>query len=167
MTSIVCRVSVASTVLFAGSAALAADGSSGCGVGWYLFKENSLVSSSLRSTTHYYVPNTFSMTSGTSNCAKHSIIQLEKRGLHFVEANDEALESEIAAGQGQLVQSLAATLGCGLSAQVDFASTLQAQYSTIYTDESATAADRLSRILQAAGSNEALRGQCSLIGDLT
>lgn len=63
---------------------MAGDSSSGCGADWYIFKKNSLVSSSLRATTNAILLNaTFGMTFGTSNCSQHSIVKvLDKIVLH-------------------------------------------------------------------------------------
>lgn len=122
--------------------ALGADGSSGCGIGWYVLKDNSIVSSSLRSTTHGMVPTSFSMTSGTSNCAKHSIVDAEKRPVHFAEANFDALKVDVSAGEGEMVYAFGSTLGCRPEALSTFASTLQSRYDVLF-DGSAASAEHL------------------------
>jgi hypothetical protein len=126
---------------------LAADGSSGCGVGWYILKENSLLSSSSRNVTNAVLPNTFSMTSGTSNCAKHSIVQNDKKGLHFVESNADSLEINIAAGEGQFVEGFAFALGCAPEVMPQFAGALQSRYKELFPNPSASS-------LQSNGSQE-------------
>ena len=75
--------------LLSATSAFAADGSSGCGPGWYIFKENSMVSSALRATTNGWSSPvvTIGMTFGTSNCAQHKLVMNDKRGLHFVTHN--------------------------------------------------------------------------------
>ena len=90
------------------SLARAADSSSGCGLGWQLFPKTSLVSSSLRSTTHFILPNTFSMTSGTSGCAHHDIVMNEYKAIHFAEANYDQLMMDMARGQGEYLNGFAA-----------------------------------------------------------
>ncbi len=85
----------------------AGDSSSGCGLGWQLFPQTSLVSSSLRSTTHSFLPNTFSMTSGTSGCAKHSIVKNEFKAIHFAETNYDALMIDMAKGNGEYLNTFA------------------------------------------------------------
>jgi hypothetical protein len=97
-----------------GSFAWGADGSSGCGPGWYVVKENSLVSSSVRGTTNGILGPvvTFGMTSGTSNCAKHKLVKSEKRSLHFATMNHFELKGEIAKGDGPYLNAFAQTLSC-------------------------------------------------------
>jgi len=90
------------------SVSSAADSSSGCGLGWQVFPKNSLVSSSLRSTTHVFLPNTFSMTSGTSGCARHDIVMNEYKAIHFAEANYDQLMMDMARGQGEYLNGFAA-----------------------------------------------------------
>lgn len=129
------KISKTLCVLFAfGSvnAAYAADGSSGCGLGWMLLKDNSLLSSSLRSTTHAWLPNTFSMTSGTSGCAKHSIVKNDKKDLHFADANYEILATELAQGQGEMVTAFAVTLGCTSEASETFGRVMQENYENLF-----------------------------------
>ena len=118
--------------------AFGADGSSGCGVGWYLFKENSLLSSYSRSITNAVLPNTFSMTSGTSNCAKHSIVYNDQKGLHFVESNADSLEINVAAGSGQYLEGFALAMGCNQEVLPSFASALQSRYTEIYANQSSS-----------------------------
>lgn len=112
----------------------AADGSSGCGPGWYVFKQNSLVSSSLRSTTNgvLWPTVTVGMTLGTSNCAKHSIVQKPYRSLHYVAHNFDHLQHEAAVGGGEVTAALASVWGCPWSAQTEFDQVLQSNYDLIF-----------------------------------
>ncbi len=100
--------------LLASSTLMAADGSSGCGPGWYLFKENSLVSSALRSTTNAFLfPSvTFGMTFGTSNCTRHKLVLKEKESLHFVTENYYEVQADMARGTGKFLSVLGETIGC-------------------------------------------------------
>ncbi len=141
--------------------ALAADGSSGCGVGWYIFKDKSLLSSSLRQITNSALPNTFSMTFGTSNCAKHSIVHNDKKGLHFVEANQSALEMELAAGEGELLEGLAQTFGCPTQSLPAFSFTLRSAYTELMPEEQMSSRALYQRISETLRDNPSLRTQCS------
>jgi len=118
------------------SASFAADGSSGCGPGWYVFKKNSLVSSSLRGTTNGMLFPLFTggMTLGTSNCAKHSIVQRSHRSLHFASYNRDHLMIEMAQGGGETLSAYAATWGCPWTAQERFNTVMRTNYSQIFTD---------------------------------
>lgn len=91
---------------------IAADGSSGCGLGWRVAPKQSLLSSMTRNTTHVILPNTFSMTFGTSGCSQHSIVKKDRAVEHFVEANFENLQIEMAQGQGESLLALSELMGC-------------------------------------------------------
>lgn len=146
--------------LFAGSfvsiVGYAADQSSGCGLGWEVTQKNSLVSSSIRTTTNTFLPNTFSMTSGTSGCTKHSIVQREKEQLYFVESNLEQLSIEVAQGSGEYLTSFASLMGCSAGSQ-DFAKVMQSQFEVLTQDlpqSSASAPlflDRVRATIQSSG----------------
>ena len=95
----------------------AADSSSGCGPGWYIFKETSLVSSALRATTNgiLFPTTTIGMTVGTSNCTKHKVVINEKKSLHFTTHNFFELKEEATLGKGQFISAFTETLGCRAS----------------------------------------------------
>ena len=150
----------AATALASFSVAHAQDKSNGCGLGWMVAKDQSLISTTTRGVTNAFLPNTFSMTFGTSGCAKHSIVHNDKRGLHFVEANAEALEVDVAAGSGQYLEGLAASLGCSASVQGRFAETLRGHYDEIYAsgDEDTTAV--YSRMKAVLTSDAEIKSHC-------
>ena len=93
-------------------AIFAGDGSSGCGLGWQVAPKQSLLSSFSRSVTHVILPNTFSMTFGTSGCSQHSIVKKDRAVEHFVEANLENLQIEMAQGNGETLLALGELMGC-------------------------------------------------------
>ncbi len=120
---------VAALVVSIGSVS-AADSSSGCGLGWEVTQKQSLVSSAVRSTTNVVLPNTFSMTFGTSGCTKHSVVKNEQEQKYFVEANLEQLTLEMAQGEGEYLRGFAAVMGCE-NVFGDFSSAVQRNYGTI------------------------------------
>lgn len=139
-----------------------ADGSSGCGPGWYVFKDNSLLSSSLRSTTNgVLVPVvTIGMTVGTSNCTKHSIVKNEKRSLHFTTMNFFELKADIAKGGGEHVAALTSTLGCPQVSQPRAAQQFQEHFQEIYPDGKVNPERALSEIYKVIFTDETLTQQC-------
>lgn len=120
---------ILSGVLVFSITSFAKDGSSGCGAGWYLLKKNSLVSSSFRATTNTLLLNTVSMTFGTSNCAKHDIVQKEKEIIHFAEANHHQLMLDISRGQGEYLNAFNEITGCRIDT---LAPSLQQNFDKIY-----------------------------------
>lgn len=134
-----------------GSASISAhaeDQSSGCGLGWQLFKKNSLVSSSLRSTTNAFALNTIAMTSGTSGCARHDIVMKQKAALYYAEANYQKLQSEMAEGQGEHLQAFAKLLGCQGSSAVQAGQVLQGNYDQVFTTDQVAPYEMLNNTAQ-------------------
>lgn len=112
----------------------AADGSSGCGPGWYFFKENSLVSSALRATTNgiLFPSVTFGMTSGTSNCTKHKLVLKEKESIHFITENYLEVEADVTRGQGTYLSTLIQTIGCDPAVMPYFKEQAKKNYSELF-----------------------------------
>lgn len=113
---------------------LAADTSSGCGLGWQVTQRQSLVSSSVRNTTNYFLPNTFSMTSGTSGCAKHELVKNDENAVKFAVNNYDSLVVEMSKGRGEFLNGFAQALGCTDSAE--FGAFVQDHYETILNESS-------------------------------
>jgi hypothetical protein len=142
--------------------AMAADGSSGCGPGWFVLKKNSLVSSSLRATTNGILmpTTTIGMTLGTSNCSKHDIVKNEQKSLHFVTQNYFELKAEMAKGQGEFIDSFAHTVGCSANSQALLKSELKGSYREIFSKSSATAEEVLGNIYKTIFSRNDLAKSC-------
>lgn len=113
-----------------------ADGSSGCGPGWYILKQNSLVSSFGRAVTNGILGPlmTLGMTFGTSNCSKHSIVQKEKKSLHYVTVALENLRIDAAKGEGQWLNAYRDTFSCK-SYQTRFNQSFKENYAEIFATE--------------------------------
>ncbi|MGB0455013.1 MAG: DUF3015 family protein [Bacteriovoracaceae bacterium] len=112
----------------------AKDKSSGCGPGWYVFKKNSLVSSSLRATTNgiLFPITTLGMTLGTSNCGKHSIVAKEQESLHYATNNFFEIKTEAASGKGEFLTSFATVLGCHPQSKAQFSKMMKKNYSKLF-----------------------------------
>jgi hypothetical protein len=131
--AIVSLVSISSFIAFSTSAR-AADGSSGCGPGWYLLQKNSLLSSALRTTTNtvLFPISLLGMTFGTSNCSKHFLVKNESRALHYVTHSHFDLRTDIARGSGPYLVTLNATLGCKPTSSPRLAKLLKSQSTQAY-----------------------------------
>jgi hypothetical protein len=147
-----------------GSHSFAADGSSGCGPGWYVFNENSLVSSSLRATTNglLFPVVTIGMTFGTSNCTKHKIVLKEKESLHFATMNYYELQAEVAKGSGQYLSAFATTMGCNPSAQPRLIQHLKNNYQEIFQTGSPNPEKALEGVYKTIFRDRELTNKCSL-----
>jgi hypothetical protein len=138
----------------------AADSSSGCGLGWAVFKKNSLISSALRATTNAMFFNTVAMTFGTSGCARHSIVQNDKKALHFMDANKHQLMTEVAMGGGEYVSGLGTLMGCD---ETLFAQTLQRNYGEVFTGEKQSARELVNRVQAQVLLNKDLAAGCAIL----
>ena len=145
---------------YAGIAAQAADQSSGCGMGWSVAPKNSLLSSSTRSLVNATFSNTIGMTSGTSGCSKHSIVQNEKKAIHFAEANQGQLVIEMAQGQGEHLRSLAAVMGCSPASAHRFGSATQRGYTKIFPANEVSASQMLEGVKSVIQTDPMLASQC-------
>jgi hypothetical protein len=142
----------------------AADGSSGCGPGWYIFKENSLVSSSLRATTNGFLfpSTTIGMTVGSSNCSKHKIVKTEKESLKFATENYYEIATQAAQGEGDFLTSFGSTIGCGQESLDTFKSEMKVNYEKLFDGTSASPEELLKRTYIIILENRELLYSCSL-----
>jgi hypothetical protein len=151
---------LASFLLLVAGSASAADSSSGCGLGWQVAPKNSLISSTTRAYVNATFSSTIGMTMGTSGCAKHSIVQNDKRAIHFAEVNQGQLMIEMAQGRGEHLRGLVATLGCDPAGFDDMARALQSDYSSIFPSLSGTSAPQMLNGVKASLSKSRLAQQC-------
>ena len=120
--------------LLISSVAFGRDGSSGCGPGWYVFQDNSIISSALRATTNafFFPTTTIGMTLGTSNCTQHKLVLNEKRSLHFVTHNLYELKSQAAQGEGDYLQAFAEVVGCQKNQTDLLKKTIQSNHQNVF-----------------------------------
>ena len=143
---------------------LAADGSSGCGPGWYVFKKNSILSSALRVTTNgiLFPTVTIGMTFGTSNCSKHSLVKTERESLKFATENYFEILTEAAKGEGEFLHSYAATLGCQKDGVKTFQKEMKKNYSKLLLKDSVNPQELLKNTYIIILENKELTHSCSL-----
>jgi len=144
--------------------AFAMDGSSGCGPGWYILKEDSLVSSALRMTTNgiLFPVVTIGMTFGTSNCTQHKIVLKEKESLYFATMNHFELKADVAKGTGEYLSAFANTMGCNAVAQPRLNQKLRENYSKVYPDGAVKPDNVLLEVYKTIFSDVELTQECSL-----
>lgn len=142
----------------------ASDGSSGCGPGWYILKENSLVSSFLRVITNaaLFPSTTIGMTVGTSNCSQHKIVETEKESLHYATMNYFEILSEASRGGGKYTDAFATTIGCQKSVRAEFNSELQKHYQDVFFQDRSNPEKLLLNVYKMIFQDEKLLKSCSL-----
>jgi len=147
--------------LLSASMAFAGDSSSGCGMGWQVAKDNSLVSSFTRSVVNATFSNTIAMTLGTSGCARHSIVYNEMKGIHFVESNKNELAIDMAKGNGEYVTGLAQVFGCQNTKA--FGSMVQNKYESVLPSENISGVELYNNVKNEIRKDSTLSQTCSLI----
>jgi hypothetical protein len=139
--------------------ASADDQSSGCGLGWQVSQKNSLLSSAVRLTTDTILPNSFSMTFGTSGCAQHTIVKNDEKAVEYAVNNYDSIVVEMAEGHGEFLQGFAQALGCSGSASSSFGSFTQSRYQKIIDSSNRDGID-LYRAVRTQLESSDLSGQC-------
>ncbi len=155
------RLVIAAAVLLTASTAFAAGeglkgsgayGSAGCGLGSLVFGNQPGGVQILASTTNgTFASQTFGITTGTSNCGAGMFAPGTK---NFVAANREVLAKDISRGTGEAIGALAVINHCADSSKVGAA--LQANFSTIFPNESATSDQVTDAILKTLHSDASL-----------
>jgi hypothetical protein len=149
---------------FGQNVARAEDQSSGCGMGWKVAPKQSLLSSTTRAYVNATFSNTSGMTSGTSGCAKHSIVQKDKEAIHFAEANQGQLMIEMAQGQGENLRGLAAIMGCSSTGATAFGKSIQQNYSRIFPNSETSASQMLDAVRTVISTDRTVAVQCGFTG---
>ncbi|MBG07503.1 MAG: hypothetical protein CME68_01995 [Halobacteriovoraceae bacterium] len=139
----------------------ARDKSSGCGLGWKVSKRMSITSSSVRLSTNSFT-TPLGITSGTSGCKRHSIVQNKFKQIHFVEENMDQLEVEMSIGQGQTVEQLAALVGCENKVNV-FTKTMQKNYNDLFQGPKTIPLNLLNMVKDKIVKSSELSAGCHLI----
>jgi hypothetical protein len=141
-------------IMISSFASAAPYGVAGCGLGSQLFnkKDNQV----LAATTNNLSTQTFSISSGTSNCVTN--MQREAKVRNFIEANKIAIMNEAAQGQGSSLTSLASFYGCESKT---FGAELQKNYSVIFAEEKSGDMDNIMSGLKSVfNESQALMNNC-------
>jgi hypothetical protein len=145
----------------------AADGSSGCGPGWYVLKENSLVSSALRLTTNgiLFPSWTLGMTFGTSNCTQHKLVKTEQESLKYASENYYELIYSVAQGGNSddgFLNQYSDVIGCDRNSLPIFKKEMRKNFDHIFPDHNANPSTLLKETYKVILSNKKLVKSCSL-----
>ena len=126
--------------------AIYANENTGCGLGSIIMKNQSTsVLQAFAATTNGTSGNqTFGISSGTSNCDKPTNFVSNDKLNRFVTENMDELASDISAGKGETLSTVAKLMNVENSQE--FASKLQANFSNIYTSENVTSANVIDSI---------------------
>jgi len=137
-------------MLFASSVVQAAGGKgggynmAGCGLGGMLIKDPSTFAQVIAATVNNLIsPQTFAITSGTSECSEDGMVKSELKVPVFASVNFENLKQDMARGQGEYLSSLASLMGIPVEHQGDFFALTQEKYALLFKSETTTSNDML------------------------
>jgi hypothetical protein len=103
----------------------------GCGLGWQVTESRTMIGTTTRGSTNYFVPPSFGMTSGTIGCDQIPFAQNQKEAATFVASNFETLKTELAEGNGEYVTAMIQSFGCSNAQVPAIAAKLQKNYGTV------------------------------------
>lgn len=148
--SILFLLVLASLLIAAPVLAGQAASNTGCGLGTVLWGDNadgSVVSQSFQATTNGTFGNqTFGITSGTSGCDQPANIIKNDRTLAFTADNMDLLARDIAAGEGETLETLAELIEVPTADRPAFYASLQQNFNHIFVTGDETAGVVLDRI---------------------
>jgi hypothetical protein len=120
-------IAMLGAALVQGQANAANYGTAGCGLGAMVWKDEPGKIQILAATVNNLVsPQTFAITSGTSNCSDEP----KTASAMFINVNQVALRKEVSRGEGETIASLSKLLGCSSHDQLGVA--LQRNYDVIF-----------------------------------
>ena len=147
------------TLASTGSGNVGKWGLAGCGIGSMIFKDQPGKIQILSAITNDYFGQTFSITSGTSNCVE---MGGHEEAMLYININHKPLAKDISRGEGETLEGLAKVMGCSDHDQLG--STLQKNYKVIFSGSQATPESVAQSIENTIKSNADLKANCALYG---
>ena len=134
-------------VLASGGVALA-DPDAGCGWGTLAFKgQTGTAAKVLAATTNSILGNqTFGISSGTAGCKRGGTVTAEARLNMYASANIDQLASEMAAGQGESLDTLAQLIGVTDADKPAFFALTQTHFGALFPGDQVTAGEMLTSL---------------------
>ena len=145
---LIVTVTVAISLMIAGTVFAEGYGSAGCGLGSLLIGEGTGFTQVFAATTNgTFGSQTFGITTGTSNCEKQAKFASTKRLTEFVQANMDNLAKDVAMGKGESIETLTELMGISSQKRPVVYAKLQSNFSNIFTSEKVEVADVVDNIV--------------------
>ena len=156
---------VAATFFIIPSMAFAAGyGASGCGLGSMAFGSEPGAEQIFAATTNGTSGSqTFGITSGTSNCGDHGMLNLAKEREIFTEQNYASLVKEMAIGKGENLSTLASLYGCNPENYPAFNTLVQKNFDALVVSKDTTSNEMLTLLGGQLGQHPSLSKSCKAI----
>lgn len=125
-----------------------ADKDVGCGIGTQIWAgQSGIIPKVLAATTNGTFGNqTFGITSGTLGCSSDGVITAANRLPMFAGANLDQLSAEMATGEGEVLEALAALYGIAEADKTAFYGMTRKNYTTIFSSDTVTAGEVLAAV---------------------
>jgi len=142
------------TVLFAAIGLLVSSGMAladpdiGCGWGTMLWEGQAGVPQKVfgATTNGSFGSQTFGISSGTAGCKRSGVIKVDARTTMFAGANMDHLSRDMAAGQGETLDTLALLLGIADADKPAFFQLTKNNFAGIFSSDRVTAGEMLSNV---------------------
>ena len=137
---------------------MAAPNNVGCGVGTIIFEgQTGVAPQVLAVTTNGTLGNqTFGISSGTLGCAKDGVVANPVKVSMFLDNNLDKLAHDMAAGQGETLESLASLIGIDSAHKAAFFEATKAHFAEIIPSEHANTQDVVAALNQVLAQDSAL-----------
>jgi hypothetical protein len=137
-------------VMVSGGAALAGDPDVGCGWGTMAFKgETGVAPKVLAATTNGILGSqTFGISSGTAGCNQGGMVKAELQVQRYAGANIDKLASDMAAGQGESLDTLAYLIGVSDADRDAFFRLTKTHFGELFPSDQMTAGQMLTTLKQ-------------------
>ncbi len=151
-------LSIPMTVMAAGY------GAAGCGLGNLAFGAKPGGQQILAATTNgTFGSQTFGITSGTSNCGDHGLLNLSKEREIFAEQNYSSLVKEMAMGEGENLITLASLYGCNANAHSEFGALVQDKFDILVKSDDTTSGEMLTLLEEELMYHPKLSKSCHVV----
>ena len=156
-------VALASFITLSGAAFAAGYGGSGCGPGSLVAGTSPGAIQLVGVTTNVILsPTQYSaITSGFSNCNPQGLVKLDKEREIFAQTNYSSLVREMAAGEGENLNTLAGMYGCSKESHGAFNSMVQKNFEHLVQNENTTPDQMLVSLENEMANHTVLSKSCS------
>lgn len=135
-----------------------ADNDIGCGVGTILWEgQRGVFAKTLAATTNGVLANQLlGISSGTLGCQQGGVITAAARLPMYASANLDQIAADMAAGEGEALDNLAALYGIVEADRAEFQQTARANFAVIFADQQTTAGGMLTALEKVMAANKRL-----------
>lgn len=149
-------------LLLPATAFAAGYGQAGCGLGSIVLGSEPGVKQVFAATTNgTFGSQTFGITSGTSNCGDHGLVNLSKEREVFAQQNYTSLVKEMAQGEGENLETLASLYQCPAGSHAEFAAMTQEKFDRLVVSNQTTSDQLLALIGEELALHPKLAGACN------